>query len=52
MDDPGQSVENAQTGDSRRRYVKPELTVHGTVNELTQSGGNRVRDGIFTRAPS
>lgn len=36
----------------RKRYEKPRLVVHGTVAELTQSGGVRRRDGIITRSPS
>lgn len=37
---------------ARKPYKKPVLIVHGTVGELTQTGGQRRRDGINTRAPS
>lgn len=33
----------------KRQYEKPRLVIHGTLGELTQSGGNRHRDGVFTR---
>jgi hypothetical protein len=33
----------------KRKYEKPRLFVHGTLGELTQSGGNRHHDGLFTR---
>lgn len=33
----------------KRPYVKPVLLNHGTVGDLTQSGGNLHRDGVFTR---
>ncbi len=33
----------------KKPYEKPELVNHGTVGELTQSGGRRHRDGIATR---
>jgi hypothetical protein len=39
--------QQAQT--AKRPYEKPELVVHGTVGDLTQSGGNRQHDGVFTR---
>jgi hypothetical protein len=32
----------------RKPYQKPTLVVHGTVGELTQSGGRRRRDGFRT----
>lgn len=41
-----------QLSTSKKPYTKPQLIVHGTVGELTHSGGQRQRDGIFTRAPS
>lgn len=34
---------------TRRPYEKPELVIYGTLGELTQSGGNRHHDGVFTR---
>jgi len=43
--------QNGQTK-ARKPYKKPLLVVHGTVGELTQTGGNRRRDGINSRAPS
>jgi len=33
----------------KQPYERPELVVHGTVGELTQSGGARHHDGVFTR---
>jgi hypothetical protein len=33
----------------KKQYEKPELVSHGTVGELTQSGGRRHRDGVATR---
>jgi hypothetical protein len=33
----------------KRQYERPEVVVHGTLGELTQSGGNRHHDGVFTR---
>ena len=36
----------------KKPYEKPVLVAHGTVAELTQTGGDRRRDGIVTRAPS
>lgn len=45
--------ETAETEENRRRpYEKPVLTVHGSVGELTQTGGARRRDGFRTRAVS
>lgn len=41
-----------QLHNGKKPYTKPRLIVHGTVGDLTQSGGQRQRDGIFTRAPS
>jgi hypothetical protein len=37
---------------ARKPYEKPVLMFHGTVGELTQTGGNRRRDALLTRAPS
>ena len=34
---------------AKRPYEKPVLLNHGTVGELTQSGGALHRDGVFTR---
>lgn len=31
---------------TKEEYVKPELTVHGTVQELTQAIGLKGADGI------
>jgi len=36
----------------KRPYEKPRLVVHGTVAELTQSGGRRRRDGFRTNSTS
>lgn len=36
----------------KRPYEKPRLVIHGTVAELTQSGGQRRRDGFRTKAVS
>jgi hypothetical protein len=44
--------QQAELETPRRPYEKPELVVYGTLGELTLSGGNRQRDGVFTRAPS
>ncbi len=33
----------------KQKYEKPVLVVHGTVGELTQSGGNRHHDGVLSR---
>jgi len=33
----------------KKPYEKPELVNHGTVGELTQSGGRKHRDGVATR---
>lgn len=33
----------------KRAYEKPVLVVHGSVGELTQSGGNRHHDGVLSR---
>ncbi len=49
MDRQGNQREDVQ---AKRTYVKPVLEVHGTVAELTQSGGNRRRDALLTRGPS
>lgn len=45
-----QSSGPEQTAKTEKRpYEKPELVVHGTLGELTQSGGDRHRDGVFSR---
>lgn len=36
----------------KKHYEKPALHVHGTLAELTQSGGRRRRDALLTRSPS
>lgn len=39
-------------GPAKKAYKKPKLVIHGTVAELTKSGGDRARDGLITQAPS
>ncbi len=41
--------ETAEGVPVKKPYEKPELVSHGTVGELTQSGGRRHRDGVATR---
>lgn len=41
--------ERAEAKPEKRKYEKPELFVHGTLGELTLSGGTRHHDGVFTR---
>jgi len=52
MEDDARTDRDAGDRQVRRPYEKPRLTEHGTIGELTQSGGNRQRDAIFTRALS
>lgn len=47
--DPQDSGQQEKAKTEKRQYEKPELVVHGTLGELTQSGGNRHHDGVFTR---
>ena len=47
--DAQSSGQESPSETQKRQYEKPELIVHGTLGELTQSGGNRHRDGVFTR---
>lgn len=49
MTDAERASSQPNTPSDKRKYEKPELIVHGTVGELTQSGGNRHHDGIVTR---
>lgn len=48
IDSPSSGEKN-EVPAQKRKYEKPELVTHGTVGELTQSGGNRQHDGVFTR---
>jgi hypothetical protein len=41
-----------ETSTVRKRYQKPVLVVHGTVAELTLSGGRKKRDAFKDKAPS
>lgn len=52
MDETSKPTQQTTEVRPRNPYKKPRLVVHGTVGELTQSGGNRRRDGINSRAPS
>jgi len=52
MEDDARLEREASDRRERRPYEKPQLIQHGTIGELTQSGGNRQRDAIFTRALS
>jgi hypothetical protein len=37
----------------KKPYVKPELTVHGTVREITEARGSRgKKDKVGNRAPA
>lgn len=47
--DSESSGQQEQAKTQKRPYEKPELVVHGTLGELTQSGGARHHDGVFTR---
>jgi hypothetical protein len=49
LKDPQSPGEQAEVSPQKREYQKPELCVYGSVGELTQSGGNRHHDGVFTR---
>ena len=49
LKDPQSSGEQPEVKPARRAYEKPELVIYGTLGELTQSGGNRHHDGVFTR---
>lgn len=49
LTDAERASSQPNTPSDKRKYEKPELIVHGTVGELTQSGGNRHHDGIVTR---
>lgn len=45
-----ETASSPSTASSEKRpYEKPILIVHGSVGELTQSGGNRHHDGVLTR---
>jgi len=43
------TVDEKDFAEPKKLYEKPELVNHGTVGELTQSGGRRHRDGVATR---
>ena len=47
--DSQNSGQQTTVNTGKRQYEKPELVVHGTLGELTQSGGARHHDGVFTR---
>ena len=48
--DPQKPAVQEQTKTEKRHYQKPALVVHGTLGELTQTGGTTGHpDGIFSK---
>jgi hypothetical protein len=46
-DDKSVGSKSEMKPNTKEQYVKPELTVHGTVQELTQALGTPPGDGLI-----
>jgi len=49
MDTDSTEKTESELVSTKKKYERPELVNHGTVADLTQSGGNAHRDGVFSR---